>query len=132
MIAANTSLNRLGLEQRRLPQTGRTLAEEAGGLSGAPCVTGPRVIRRLRASAGLVPLIGVGGIDSAQVAWERSAGLPGAALRMIFRGRIWCRAFWRDCCCNWIVMASATLRRGLQRFALAGLNPLKSSQCLSH
>ena len=36
VIAVNTSLNRLGLEQRRLPQTGRTLAEEAGGLSGAP------------------------------------------------------------------------------------------------
>lgn len=37
VIAVNTSVNRLGLEHRRLPQTGRTLAEEAGGLSGAPC-----------------------------------------------------------------------------------------------
>ena len=40
VIAVNTSLDRLGLEQRRLLQTGRTLAEEAGGLSGAPCGNG--------------------------------------------------------------------------------------------
>ena len=70
VIAVNTSLDRLGLAQRRLVQTGRTLAEEAGGLSGAPLRgRALEVIRRLRAGAGpALPLVGVGGIDSAETA----------------------------------------------------------------
>ena len=88
VIAVNTSLDRLGLEQRRLPQTDRTLAEEPGGLSGRPLR--PRaleVIRRLRAGAGpALPLIGVGGIDSAEAAWERIAA--GASLIQLYTGWI--------------------------------------------
>jgi dihydroorotate dehydrogenase len=85
----NTSLNRLGLEQRRLAQTGRTLAEEAGGLSGAPLRgRALEVLRRLRATAGpALPLIGVGGIDSAQTAWERMAA--GASLVQLYTGWIY-------------------------------------------
>ena len=88
VIAVNTSLNRLGLEQRRLTQTGRTLAEEAGGLSGAPLRhRAQEVIRRLRASAGpALPLIGVGGIDSAEAAWERITA--GASLVQLYTGWI--------------------------------------------
>ncbi|QEY32804.1 quinone-dependent dihydroorotate dehydrogenase [Synechococcus sp. RSCCF101] len=89
VIAVNTSLDRLGLESRRLPQTGRTLAEEAGGLSGAPLR--PRalqVLRRLRAAAGpALPLIGVGGIDSAEAAWERITA--GASLVQLYTGWIY-------------------------------------------
>ncbi len=89
VIAVNTSLQRLGLEERRLAQTGRTLAEEAGGLSGAPLR--PRaleVLRRLRATAGpALPLIGVGGIDSPQAAWERISA--GASLVQIYTGWIY-------------------------------------------
>ena len=88
VIAVNTSLDRLGLEQRGLPQTDRTLAEEPGGLSGRPLR--PRaleVIRRLRAGAGpALPLIGVGGIDSAEAAWERIAA--GASLIQLYTGWI--------------------------------------------
>ncbi|QBE70253.1 Dihydroorotate dehydrogenase [Synechococcus sp. WH 8101] len=88
VIAVNTSLDRLGLEQRRLAQTGRTLAEEAGGLSGAPLR--PRaleVIRRLRATAGpSLPLIGVGGIESPESAWERITA--GASLIQLYTGWI--------------------------------------------
>ena len=88
VIAVNTSLNRVGLEQRRLTQTGRTLAEEAGGLSGAPLRhRAQEVIRRLRASAGpALPLIGVGGIDSAEAAWERITA--GASLVQLYTGWI--------------------------------------------
>lgn len=88
VIAVNTSLNRLGLEQRRLPQTGRTLAEEAGGLSGAPLRhRALEVIRRLRAGAGpALPLVGVGGIDSPEAAWERIAA--GASLVQLYTGWI--------------------------------------------
>ena len=88
VIAVNTSLDRLGLAQRRLSQTGRTLAEEAGGLSGAPLrQRALEVIRRLRVSAGpALPLIGVGGIDAPEVAWERISA--GASLVQLYTGWI--------------------------------------------
>ena len=88
VIAVNTSLDRLGLAQRRLQQTGRTLEEEAGGLSGAPLrQRALEVIRRLRASAGpALPLIGVGGIDSPEVAWARISA--GASLVQLYTGWI--------------------------------------------
>ena len=88
VIAVNTSLDRLGLAKRRLQQTGRTLAEEAGGLSGAPLrQRALEVIRRLRVSAGpALPLIGVGGIDSPEVAWERISA--GASLVQLYTGWI--------------------------------------------
>lgn len=89
VIAVNTSLNRLGLEQRRLAQSGRRLKEEAGGLSGAPLrARAVEVIRRLRATAGpSLPLIGVGGIDSAESAWERITA--GASLVQLYTGWIY-------------------------------------------
>ena len=89
VIAVNTSLNRLGLEQRRIAQTGRTLAEEAGGLSGAPLrARALEVLRRLRAVAGPgLPLIGVGGIDSPESAWERISA--GASLVQLYTGWIY-------------------------------------------
>ena len=88
VIAVNTSLDRLGLARRRLQQTGRTLAEEAGGLSGAPLRhRALEVIRRLRVSAGpALPLIGVGGIDSPEGAWERISA--GASLVQLYTGWI--------------------------------------------
>lgn len=89
VIAVNTSLDRLGLEGRPLPQSGRNLAEEAGGLSGRPLR--PRalaVLRRLRATAGpALPLIGVGGIDSPESAWERITA--GASLVQVYTGWIY-------------------------------------------
>lgn len=89
VIAVNTSLDRLGLGERRLAQTGRTLAEEAGGLSGAPLRhRALEVLRRLRATAGpALPLIGVGGIDSAEAAWERISA--GASLVQLYTGWIY-------------------------------------------
>jgi len=88
VIAVNTSLDRLGLEQRVLAQTGRSLADEAGGLSGAPLRRRAlEVMRRLRATAGpALPLIGVGGIDSPEAAWERITA--GASLVQLYTGWI--------------------------------------------
>ena len=89
VIAVNTSIDRLGLEGRRLPQTGRSLVEEPGGLSGRPLrQRALAVLRRLRATAGpALPLIGVGGIDSAEAAWERIAA--GASLVQVYTGWIY-------------------------------------------
>jgi len=89
VIAVNTSQDRLGLEARNLVATGRSLAEEAGGLSGRPLrQRALEVLRRLRATAGpALPLIGVGGIDSAQAAWERISA--GASLIQVYTGWIY-------------------------------------------
>ena len=88
LIANNTSLDRQGLEGRRLI-TGRTLAEEAGGLSGAPIRARSMAVLRLlwRRLQGRVPLVGVGGIDSPQTAWERLAA--GASLLQVYTGWIY-------------------------------------------
>ncbi len=66
VIATNTTITRPGLEHE--PR-----ARETGGLSGRPLrVLSTHVIRRLYASLqGRVPIIGVGGIGSADDAWEK-------------------------------------------------------------
>jgi dihydroorotate dehydrogenase len=89
VIAVNTSLDRFGLQGRLLEATGRPLAEEGGGLSGRPLrARAVEVLRRLRATAGpALPLIGVGGIDSPEAAWERITA--GAALIQIYTGWIY-------------------------------------------
>ena len=89
VIAVNTSQNRCGLDQRRLASTGRSLAEEAGGLSGRPLrQRALEVLRRLRATAGpTLPLIGVGGIDGPETAWERITA--GASLVQVYTGWIY-------------------------------------------
>ncbi|MFN9644332.1 MAG: quinone-dependent dihydroorotate dehydrogenase [Cyanobacteriota bacterium] len=89
VIAVNTSRDRLGLDQRVLTQTGRPLADEEGGLSGRPLrARALAVLRRLRATAGpALPLIGVGGLDSAESAWERIAA--GASLLQLYTGWIY-------------------------------------------
>ena len=89
VIAVNTSLDRFGLEQRVLAQTGRTLAQEAGGLSGDPLRRRAlEVLRRLRATAGpALPLVGVGGISTPEAAWERITA--GASLIQLYTGWIY-------------------------------------------
>jgi len=87
IIAINTSLNRFNLKNLRI-KTGNTLEQENGGLSGLPLEKrGLEVIRRLRNSTNnALPLIGVGGISSAQTAWERIAA--GASLVQVYTGWI--------------------------------------------
>ncbi len=66
VIATNTTIARPALEHE--PQ-----AHETGGLSGRPLRTlSTQVIRRLYATLqGRIPIIGVGGIGSADDAWEK-------------------------------------------------------------
>ena len=89
VIAVNTSQDRLGMDDRILGATGRPLAQESGGLSGRPLRhRALAVLRRLRAMAGpSLPLIGVGGIDSAESAWERISA--GACLVQVYTGWIY-------------------------------------------
>ncbi|MAD54608.1 MULTISPECIES: quinone-dependent dihydroorotate dehydrogenase [unclassified Idiomarina] len=82
VIATNTTLSRDGLSDK-------TLADEAGGLSGKPVRDrSTDVIRLLRdVLDDAIPIIGVGGIDSAAAAKEKLDA--GAALVQVYTGFIY-------------------------------------------
>ena len=82
VIATNTTLTRPGMEHD-------LLANESGGLSGAPLKPlATRAVAQLyRHLQGRVPIIGVGGIENAEDAWERLVG--GADLVQIYTALIY-------------------------------------------
>ncbi|MDP9421627.1 MAG: quinone-dependent dihydroorotate dehydrogenase [Pseudomonadota bacterium] len=81
LIVANTTVSRPPLRSRH--------AAEAGGLSGAPLK--PLALEALRqfrfASGGEIPLIGVGGIENADDAWERIRA--GASLVQLYSAMVY-------------------------------------------
>ena len=88
IIATNTSLDRLGLEERKIEQTGLLLSEENGGLSGRPLQKkANKIIKHIHNIDNKIILIGVGGIDSPESAWERICS--GASLIQIYTGWIY-------------------------------------------
>ena len=88
IIATNTSLDRLGLEKRKIQQTGLLLSEENGGLSGKPLQKkANKIIRHIHSIDKRITLIGVGGIDSPESAWERICS--GASLVQVYTGWIY-------------------------------------------
>lgn len=96
IIATNTTIARdtLGL------RSAAALTAETGGLSGAPLKERSlEVLRRLHARVGGdLTLVGVGGIETADDAWQRI--LAGATLvqgysAFIYRGPFWARAIHR-------------------------------------
>ena len=88
IIATNTSLDRLGFEQRKIKQTGQLLSEENGGLSGKPLQRkANQIIKHIHNIDNNINLIGVGGIDSPESAWERICS--GASLVQIYTGWIY-------------------------------------------
>ncbi len=82
VIATNTTLARPGVEHE-------LLAAEAGGLSGPPLkpLAARAVTRLYRLLQGRVPIIGVGGIENAEDAWERL--VAGADLLQIYTALIY-------------------------------------------
>ena len=81
LIVANTTVSR--------PALGSRHAEETGGLSGAPLkALALAQLKRFRAIAGAeLPLIGVGGIASAEDAWERIRA--GASLVQLYSALVY-------------------------------------------
>lgn len=81
LIVSNTTISRPALRSRH--------AGEAGGLSGAPLA--PLALQRLRdfrkATGGAMPLVGVGGIASAQDAWARIKA--GASLVQLYSAMVY-------------------------------------------
>ncbi|ULR49313.1 quinone-dependent dihydroorotate dehydrogenase [Streptomyces deccanensis] len=93
IIATNTTIARDGLGLKSEP----SLVKETGGLSGAPVKDRSlAVLRRLYARVGdRITLVGVGGIENAEDAWQRI--LAGATLiqgysAFIYEGPFWSRA----------------------------------------
>ncbi|MET9512296.1 quinone-dependent dihydroorotate dehydrogenase [Streptomyces flavidovirens] len=93
IIATNTTIAREGLGLKSDP----ALVKETGGLSGAPVkARSLEVLRRLYARVGdRITLVGVGGIENADDAWQRI--LAGATLvqgysAFIYEGPFWARA----------------------------------------
>ncbi len=88
IIATNTSIDRLGLEKRKIKQTGLLLSEENGGLSGKPLQKkANQIIKHIHNLDKKIILIGVGGIDSPESAWERICS--GASLIQLYTGWIY-------------------------------------------
>lgn len=89
IIATNTTIARSGLTTRVLSQTGRPVTEEAGGISGAPLrQRSTEVIRFIwQQTQGQLPVIGVGGIFTAEDAWEKITA--GASLLQVYTGWIY-------------------------------------------
>ncbi len=80
LIVANTTIGRTGATS--------PLAAETGGMSGAPLRDlADDVLRRAHTVAGGLPIIGVGGIFSAQDAWRKI--LAGASLVQVYTGFVY-------------------------------------------
>ncbi|MEP0856580.1 quinone-dependent dihydroorotate dehydrogenase [Trichocoleus sp. DQ-U1] len=89
IIATNTTIRRDHLKTQMLSPTGKPVSEEAGGISGAPLrERSTEVIRFIfTQTQGQLPIIGVGGIFTAQDAWEKIAA--GASLIQVYTGWIY-------------------------------------------
>jgi dihydroorotate dehydrogenase len=89
IVATNTTLRREGLTTQILEATGQDLRSEAGGISGAPLrQRSTQIIRYLyRKTEGTLPIIGVGGIFTAEDAWEKIQA--GASLLQLYTGWIY-------------------------------------------
>ncbi|MGD1943630.1 MAG: dihydroorotate dehydrogenase (quinone), partial [Leptolyngbyaceae cyanobacterium] len=89
IIATTTTIGREGLKTDRLLVTGNRVTEEPGGLSGAPLRDrATDVIQFLyRESQGQIPIIGVGGIFTAEDAWVKLNA--GATLLQVYTGWIY-------------------------------------------
>ena len=88
-IATNTTIRRDNLNTQTLTDTGKPIAQEAGGISGQPVKErSTEVIRFIyQETNGKLPIIGVGGIFTAQDAWEKIAA--GASLLQVYTGWVY-------------------------------------------
>ena len=89
IIATNTTIQRQGLKGQLSPPTGKTVAEEPGGVSGAPLrQRSTEVIQFIwRQTDGRLPIIGVGGVFTAEDAWRKITA--GASLLQVYTGWIY-------------------------------------------
>ncbi len=86
IIATNTTIEKAPLTTKILQETGNLLVDEAGGISGAPLRDrSTAVIRYIyQTSQGQLPIIGVGGVFTADDAWDKITA--GASLVQLYTG----------------------------------------------
>jgi dihydroorotate dehydrogenase len=122
VIATNTTIRRDGLKTRILSETGKNIEEEAGGISGLPVKErATEVIRFIyQETNGKLPIIGVGGIFTADDAWEKI--VAGASLLQVYTGWIY-QGPW---------MIKEVLSGLLARLEEKGLNNLSEAIGLEH
>ncbi|MBD2326433.1 quinone-dependent dihydroorotate dehydrogenase [Alkalinema sp. FACHB-956] len=122
MIATNTTIRRDGLKTQVLAATGKPIQEEAGGISGAPVKDRSTEVIRLiyQHTQGRLPIIGVGGIFTAEDAWEKITA--GASLLQVYTG--------------WIYEGPGMVKRVLQglghKLDQAGLGSIADAVGLAH
>ncbi len=89
IIATNTTIARTGLKTETLLQTGNRVADEAGGISGAPLrQRSTEVIHYIyKQTGGTLPIVGVGGIFTVNDAWEKITA--GATLLQVYTGWVY-------------------------------------------
>ena len=89
VIATNTTIRRDGLKTNILKETGKSIKDEAGGISGLPVKQrSTEVIRFIyQQTQGKLPIIGVGGIFNADDAWEKI--IAGASLLQVYTGWVY-------------------------------------------
>ncbi|MEL7512517.1 MAG: quinone-dependent dihydroorotate dehydrogenase, partial [Cyanobacteria bacterium J06554_3] len=89
IIATNTTVNREGLRTQTITETGKAVKDEAGGISGAPVTQRSTEVIRLiyQQTQGTLPIIGVGGIFTAEDAWAKITA--GASLLQTYTGWVY-------------------------------------------
>lgn len=89
IIATNTTIRRDGLKTKVISATGKAVTTEAGGISGAPLRDRSTAVIRFiwKQTQGELPIIGVGGIFTAEDAWEKITA--GASLVQVYTGWIY-------------------------------------------
>jgi dihydroorotate dehydrogenase len=89
IIATNTTIGREGLKTTIIKATGHPVTDEAGGISGEPLrQRSVEVIRFIyQRTQGTLPIVGVGGIFTADDAWEKITA--GASLLQTYTGWIY-------------------------------------------
>ncbi|MEO1390139.1 MAG: quinone-dependent dihydroorotate dehydrogenase [Cyanobacteria bacterium J06634_6] len=89
IIATNTTIDRSGLTTRTIAMTGKSVEDEAGGISGGPVTKRSTEVIRLiyEQTQGELPIVGVGGIFNAEDAWEKIAA--GASLLQTYTGWVY-------------------------------------------
>ena len=122
IIATNTTIQRQGLQTQTLTTTGNQVSAEAGGLSGTPVRhRSTEVIRFIwTQTQGQLPIIGVGGVFTAEDAWEKLTA--GASLVQVYTG--------------WLYEGPGIVRRILaglvQQLKAHGLKQLQDAVGLQH
>jgi dihydroorotate dehydrogenase len=89
VIATNTTIRRDNLNTKILKETGKSIRDEAGGISGLPVKQRSTEIIRFiyQETAGKLPIIGVGGIFNADDAWAKI--IAGASILQVYTGWVY-------------------------------------------